>query len=132
MSPPSRIGITDTAAVLLGELARQHGPLMLHQSGGCCDGSSPMCYPRGEFRVGAADVLLGELPGQTLFWMSADQFEYWRHTHLTVDVVPGRGSGFSLEAPHGVRFLIRSRLLTDAEVDELEAHPPRTGARTGA
>jgi len=130
-TPPARIGITDNAAVLLGELAAQHGPLMFHQSGGCCDGSSPMCYPRGEFRVGAADVLLGELPGQTPFWMSADQFEYWRHTHLTVDVVPGRGSGFSLEAPAGVRFLIRSRLLTDAEVDELETHPPPTGAQAG-
>ncbi|WP_067669255.1 DUF779 domain-containing protein [Nocardia miyunensis] len=127
-APVHRIGITDAAAELLDELVGRHGPVMFHQSGGCCDGSSPMCYPRGEFRVGAADVLLGELPGQTPFWMSADQFDYWRHTHLTVDVVPGRGSGFSLEAPEGVRFLIRSRLLTDAEVEQLEADPPRTGA----
>ncbi|WP_280256264.1 DUF779 domain-containing protein [Nocardia wallacei] len=125
---PARIGITEAAALLLGRLVDQHGPVMFHQSGGCCDGSSPMCYPRNEFRVGAADVLLGSLPGETPFWMSADQFEYWRHTHLTVDVVPGRGSGFSLEAPEGVRFLIRSRLLSDAEVEALEAHPPRTGA----
>ncbi|MBY8863343.1 DUF779 domain-containing protein [Nocardia sp. CA2R105] len=123
-----RIGITDAAAELLDQLVARHGPVMFHQSGGCCDGSSPMCYLRGEFRVGAADVLLGELPGQTPFWMSADQFDYWRHTHLTVDVVAGRGSGFSLEAPEGVRFLIRSRLLTDAEVEQLEADPPRTGA----
>ncbi len=123
------IAITDAAAALLDELVARHGPVMFHQSGGCCDGSSPMCYPRGEFRVGAADVLLGELPGDTPFWMSADQFDYWRHTHLTVDVVPGRGSGFSLEAPEGVRFLIRSRLLTDAEVEQLDADPPRTGAQ---
>ncbi|WP_280265509.1 DUF779 domain-containing protein [Nocardia wallacei] len=124
----SRIGITDAAATLLAELGERNGPVMFHQSGGCCDGSSPMCYPRNEFRVGSADVLLGHLPGGTPFWMSADQFEYWRHTHLTVDVVPGRGSGFSLEAPDGVRFLIRSRLLSDAEVEALEADPPITGA----
>lgn len=125
---PARIGITEAASLLLDRLVEQHGPVMFHQSGGCCDGSSPMCYPRNEFRVGAADVLLGSLPGETPFWMSADQFEYWRHTHLTVDVVPGRGSGFSLEAPEGVRFLTRSRLLSDSEVEALEAHPPRTGA----
>ena len=100
--------------------AGQHGPLMFHQSGGCCDGSAPMCYPAGEFRTGSSDVLLAELavPGvaePVSFWMSRDQFERWRHTHLTVDVVPGRGSGFSLEAPEGVRFLIRSRLLTPEE-----------------
>jgi uncharacterized protein (DUF779 family) len=124
----SRIDITDAAARLLADLVEQHGPVMFHQSGGCCDGSSPMCYPRGEFRVGAADVLLGQLAGDIPFWMSADQFDYWRHTHLTVDVVPGRGSGFSLEAPEGVRFLIRSRLLTDAELAALAANPPRTGA----
>lgn len=90
-----------------------------------------MCYPRGEFRVGAADVLLGEVglgdAGGTPFWMSADQFAYWSHTHLTVDVVPGRGSGFSLEAPEGVRFLIRSRLFTDDEVLALADQPVRTG-----
>ena len=128
VSRPARVGITEAAAVLLADLVRRHGPVMFHQSGGCCDGSSPMCYPRAEFLVGAADVLLGDLPGQTPFWMSADQFDYWRHTHLTVDVVPGRDSGFSLEAPEGVRFLIRSRLLTDAEVQALDANPPRTGA----
>jgi uncharacterized protein (DUF779 family) len=99
---------------------------MFHQSGGCCDGSAPMCYPQGEFLVSAADVLLGELsieevPEPVPVWMSAAQFRYWRYTHLTIDVVPGRGAGFSLEAPEGVRFLIRSRLLTDEEVDELDA-----------
>ncbi|MFE3543604.1 DUF779 domain-containing protein [Nocardia sp. NPDC059177] len=119
-----RVDLTDQAATLLRELTGQHGPVMFHQSGGCCDGSSPMCYPRGEFRVGASDVLLGYLPGETPFWMSADQYAYWKHTHLTVDVVKGRGSGFSLEAPEGVRFLIRSRLLTDEEVTVLESQPP--------
>ncbi|GAA2386803.1 hypothetical protein GCM10010170_097420 [Dactylosporangium salmoneum] len=97
---------------------------MFHQSGGCCDGSSPMCFPEGEFRTGASDVLLESLAidgvGEPVtFWMSRSQFELWRHTHLTVDVVPGRGSGFSLEAPEGVRFLIRSRLLTPEELAEL-------------
>ncbi|MGH8965149.1 MAG: DUF779 domain-containing protein, partial [Actinomycetes bacterium] len=107
------------------------GELMVHQSGGCCDGSSPMCYPDGDFLLGDADVHLGDLelkdepadePGATgepftvPVWMSRAQFEYWQHTHLTIDVVPGRGAGFSVEAPEGVRFLIRSRLLTDAEL----------------
>ncbi|MFE3321531.1 DUF779 domain-containing protein [Nocardia sp. NPDC059195] len=119
-----RVDLTDQAAALLRDLTGQHGPVMFHQSGGCCDGSSPMCYPRGEFRVGGSDVLLGYLPGDTPFWMSADQFEYWKHTHLTVDVVPGRGGGFSLEAPEGVRFLIRSRLFTDEEAAALESAPP--------
>ncbi|MBC7305228.1 MAG: DUF779 domain-containing protein [Nocardia sp.] len=122
-----RVDLTEKAAALLRDLTGQHGPVMFHQSGGCCDGSSPMCYPRGEFRVGGSDVLLGYLPGDTPFWMSADQFEYWKHTHLTVDVVPGRGGGFSLEAPEGVRFMIRSRLFTDDEVAALESAPPPTG-----
>ncbi|WP_280230541.1 DUF779 domain-containing protein [Nocardia cyriacigeorgica] len=125
----ARVEITEQAERLLAGLIRRHGAVMFHQSGGCCDGSSPMCYPRGEFRVGASDVLLGTVAADTPFWMSADQYEYWKHTHLTVDVVPGRGSGFSLEAPEGVRFLIRSRLLTDDEFTRLEAAPPpRTGA----
>ncbi|MBF6469785.1 DUF779 domain-containing protein [Nocardia beijingensis] len=126
--PVQRVEFTGHAEELLRLLIEQHGPVMFHQSGGCCDGSSPMCYPRGEFRVGASDVLLGHPAADTPFWMSADQYEYWRHTHLTVDVVPGRGSGFSLEAPEGVRFLIRSRLLTDEELALLEAEPPPTGA----
>ena len=116
----SRVAVTPAAADLLRELYAAHGPLMFHQSGGCCDGSSPMCYVEGEFRTGASDVLLASLHidgvgEQVTFWMGADQFDRWRHTHLTVDVVPGRGGGFSLEAPEGVRFLIRSRLLTPAE-----------------
>lgn len=119
-----RVGITEAAGELLGRLVAAHGPVMFHQSGGCCDGSAPMCYPRGEFRTGQSDVHLGDLvvdgAGEVPVWMSGPQFEYWRHTHLTIDVVPGRGSGFSLEAPEGVRFLIRSRLLTDEEVAELD------------
>ncbi|MFI9531662.1 DUF779 domain-containing protein [Nocardia fusca] len=125
-----RVEITEQAEQMLDSLIRRHGAVMLHQSGGCCDGSSPMCYPRGEFRVGASDVLLGYLPDDIPFWMSADQFAYWKHTHLTVDLVPGRGSGFSLEAPEGVRFLIRSRLLTEHEVAALESQPPPPTAAT--
>ncbi|MFI0774120.1 DUF779 domain-containing protein [Streptomyces sp. NPDC021212] len=125
MTEISRIALTESAADLIRRLRAEHGPLMFHQSGGCCDGSAPMCYPLGEFRTGASDVLLGELEvagvGEPVgFWMSASQFERWRHTHLTVDVVPGRGSGFSLEAPEGVRFLIRSRLLEAPERDAAE------------
>ncbi|SEK56023.1 DUF779 domain-containing protein [Streptacidiphilus jiangxiensis] len=128
-TPVQRVELTEPAAALLRRLAGRHGPLMFHQSGGCCDGSAPMCYPRGEFRVGGSDVLLGVVDDDTPFWMSADQFAYWQHTHLTVDVVPGRGSGFSVEAPEGVRFLIRSRLLTDAELARLEDGTPlATGA----
>ncbi|MEU7942288.1 DUF779 domain-containing protein [Microbispora bryophytorum] len=120
MAEMSRVDLTPAAAGLIRRLRAAHGPLMFHQSGGCCDGSAPMCYPEGEFRTGSSDVLLASLTVEGVdepvtFWMSASQFERWRHTHLTVDVVPGRGSGFSLEAPEGVRFLIRSRLLTDAE-----------------
>jgi uncharacterized protein (DUF779 family) len=124
----SRVAVTAAAAELLRNLRDLHGPLMFHQSGGCCDGSSPMCYPAGEFLTGDADVRLGELligeSGSAAdvvpVWMSRSQFEYWRHTHLTIDVVPGRGAGFSLEAPTGQRFLIRSRLLTDAELAAFE------------
>ncbi|MCC3265546.1 DUF779 domain-containing protein [Arthrobacter gengyunqii] len=113
----SRVALTPAAQELLLQLREQHGPLMFHQSGGCCDGSSPMCYPAGDFITSEADVLLGTFelaPGEPLdFWMSLEQFDYWKHTHLTVDVVPGRGSGFSVEAPEGKRFLIRSRLMGD-------------------
>ena len=116
----SRVALTEPAVELLRKLWDLHGPLMFHQSGSCCDGSSPMCYPAGEFITAEADVLLGVLdiagitdgPAKPIeFWMSREQFDYWKHTHLTVDVVPGRGSGFSVEAPEGVRFLIRSRLM---------------------
>lgn len=115
-----RVAVTDEAAELIRRLTAAHGPVMFHQSGGCCDGSAPMCYPEGEFMLGNADVQLGNLDvgleRAIPVWMSRAQFEYWQHTHLTIDVVPGRGAGFSLEAPLGVRFLIRSRLLTDDEI----------------
>jgi len=120
----TRVDVTPAAADMMRQLRGQHGPLMFHQSGGCCDGSSPMCYLEGEFRTGQSDVLLESLRIEGVdepitFWMSASQFKLWQHTHLTVDVVPGRGAGFSLEAPEGVRFLIRSRLLTPDELTEL-------------
>ena len=122
---PERVELTDAAATMLRQLRGQHGELMFHQSGGCCDGSSPMCFPLGDFLTGDADEHLGDLAlgdGVVVpFWMSKAQYEYWKHTHLTVDVVPGRGAGFSLEAPEGVRFMIRSRLLTDDEVVDLRA-----------
>lgn len=132
MEIPSRVELTEEAETLLLKLTATHGPLMFHQSGGCCDGSSPMCYLAGEFRVGGADVKLGDLKVAGIqdpigFWMSASQFEYWKHTHLTVDVVDGRGGGFSLESPEGKRFLIRSRLFTDEEWKVLEEHPVVVG-----
>lgn len=121
----SRVALTADAVQLLRKLWKSHGPLMFHQSGGCCDGSSPMCFPAGEFATGDSDILLGRFeisdggPGAEAgsgtmpldFWMSREQFSYWSHTHLTVDVVPGRGSGFSVEVPEGKRFLIRSTLM---------------------
>ncbi|MCD7442717.1 DUF779 domain-containing protein [Streptomyces lincolnensis] len=111
-----RVELTPAAAELLRRLRETHGPLMFHQSGGCCDGSAPMCYPAGEFRTGGSDVLLAELEvagveEPVTFWMSRSQYEAWSHTRLIVDVVEGRGSGFSLEAPEGVRFLTRSRVV---------------------
>lgn len=123
-TPVERVALTGEAADLIRRLTGMHGPVMFHQSGGCCDGSSPMCYPRGEFLTGIGDVRLGRLTVDGLddpvdVWMSAPQFEYWKHTHLTIDVVQGRGAGFSLEAPEGVRFLLRSRLFTDDEEGRL-------------
>ncbi|MER6664794.1 DUF779 domain-containing protein [Amycolatopsis japonica] len=124
-----RVGLTPAAADLLRRLVSLHGAVMFHQSGGCCDGSAPMCYPAGEFRTGASDVHLGDLSVEGIddvpVWMSGPQFEYWKHTHLTIDVVPGRGSGFSLEAPEGVRFLVRSRLFSDEESAELNGRATR-------
>ena len=125
--PPPRVLITDAAAELLDRLRRRHGPVMFHQSGGCCDGSAPMCYPEGEFLIGDRDVLLGEVDG-TPVWISGPQFETWKHTQVTIDVVPGRGGGFSLEAPEGLRFLIRGRAFTAEENVALAAAPPVTGA----
>jgi len=121
MSPiPDQVLATDAAIELMAMLQGKHGDLMFHQSGGCCDGSSPMCYPRGEFLVGDNDVLLGTLGG-TPFYISRSQFEYWKHTQLILDVVPGRGGMVSLENPEGVRFLIRSRVFTNEEIAALHA-----------
>jgi uncharacterized protein len=119
----NRVEITPAARDLVERLRAQHGELLFHQSGGCCDGSAPMCYPVGDFRTGPQDVLLGRIAGCD-FYIGAAQFEYWKHTQLIVDVVPGRGAGFSLEAPEGLRFLTRSRLFTDEEQAQLEAAGP--------
>ncbi|MDE1914485.1 MAG: DUF779 domain-containing protein [Sphingomonadales bacterium] len=118
---PPRILSTPVADALIARLTQRHGPLMFHQSGGCCDGSAPMCFPKGEFRVGAQDVLLGEIADGVQVWIGAAQFAYWRHTQVTIDVVPGRGAGMSLEAPEGLRFIVRSRIFTDEEAELLEA-----------
>jgi uncharacterized protein (DUF779 family) len=128
--PPARVSVTPEALVVIRKLEAANGPLMFHQSGGCCDGSSPMCYARSEFMVGAQDVFLGAIGEEvdggtpTPVYIGAAQFEYWAHTHLTIDVVPGRGGGFSLEAPEGVRFLTRSRIFTDDEYLALAAAGP--------
>jgi uncharacterized protein len=129
MAAVARVSATPAALALISRLEDKHGPVMFHQSGGCCDGSAPMCFPRGELLVGDQDVLLGEIGGQP-FYIGGAQFEYWRHTHLIIDVVPGRGGMFSLEGPEGLRFLTRSRLYTDDEVRLLESQPPRTGSAT--
>jgi uncharacterized protein (DUF779 family) len=128
---PARVLITDEAADLLRRLQQKHGAVMFHQSGGCCDGSAPMCYPAGDFIVGDRDVLLGTLMGAPV-WISGPQFETWKHTQLIIDVVPGRGSGFSLESPEGVRFLSRGRTFSTAENELLDREPPQTGADYGS
>src|SRR5690606_22858326 len=116
-----RVDVTDAAASLLRQLTEQHGPLMFHQSGGCCDGSAPMCYPVGMFITGQGDTRLGALDvgldAAIEVFMLNSQFEYWKYTHLTIDAVPGRGAGFSVEAPTGQRFIVRSRMLNDAELE---------------
>lgn len=114
-----RVVATESTLQLLEKLKTIHGPLMFHQSGGCCDGSSPMCYPRDEFRTGESDMLLGEIR-DTPFYMSKDQYEYWKHTQLIIDVVDGRGGMFSVEGPEGKRFLTRSRIFTTEEREKLE------------
>ncbi|GAA5528460.1 DUF779 domain-containing protein [Herpetosiphon gulosus] len=118
-----RVLATEQTEALVAKLSQLHGPLLFHQSGGCCDGSAPMCYPRGEFKIGQHDVYLGEIAGCP-FYISGPQFEYWQHTQLMIDVVKGRGSGFSVEAPEGVRFLTRSRVFSDAEYSALQAAGP--------
>jgi uncharacterized protein (DUF779 family) len=122
MNQLSRVNITEEAEKVVEKLRAKHGDLMFHQSGGCCDGSSPMCYPKGEFIVGSSDVWLGEIAGCD-FYMAKDQFEFWQHTELTIEVVPGRGASFSLEIPMGVRFVTKSRVFTYEESQNLtETH----------
>ncbi|MCW0377500.1 hypothetical protein NB697_000346 [Xanthomonas sacchari] len=117
---PPQVLATLLALQLIAKLRARHGALLFHQSGGCCDGSSPMCYPQDDFIVGDRDVLLGEI-GEAPFYISPSQFAYWKHTQLIIDVVPGRGGMFSLENGEGVRFLVRSRLFSDSEYAALEA-----------
>ena len=131
---PTRVDFSPAAQDLLRKLYSIHKcDFMFHQSGGCCDGSAPMCYQAGEFRVAGQDVLMqviqvDGIPAPIPFYMSLEQFEYWRHTHLTIDAVPGRGSGFSMESPEGMRFLTRSRLLTDQEYEQLKDSPVTLGS----
>ncbi|MEN9381548.1 MAG: hypothetical protein RI940_429 [Bacteroidota bacterium] len=114
-----RVDLTEAAANLIATLKEKHGPLMFHQSGGCCDGSQPMCFEKGDFKIGGSDIKIGNI-ADCEFFMSKDQYEYWKHTHLTIDVIPGRGSSFSLEIPLGFRFIVQSRLFTEAELQDLE------------
>lgn len=119
MKPVERVLATEATRELIEQIQKDHGELMFHQSGGCCDGSQPMCFTKDEFKVGSSDVCIGII-GNSEFWMSADQYEYWKHTQLTIDVVDGRGSSFSLEIPYGKRFVVKSRLFTEAEREHLK------------
>jgi len=119
MKPTERVLVTPEASKIIKQLQEEYGELMFHQSGGCCDGSQPMCFEKGEFKVGGNDVYMGDIDG-CAFFMASDQFEYWRHTQLNIDISPGRGSSFSLEIPLGLRFIIRSRLFTDEETKNLQ------------
>jgi uncharacterized protein len=120
MNEVARVLVTDEAKKVIDQLRAKHGPLMFHQSGGCCDGSSPMCYPKDEFIVGRADVWLGQIDGCD-FFMAKDQFEFFKHTELTIDIVPGRGASFSLEIPLGLRFITKSRVFELSETENLIA-----------
>ena len=113
-----RVSVTEKARAVIDQLREKHGDLMFHQSGGCCDGSAPMCFAKGDFLVGSRDLLVGEIHGCN-FHMAADQFEYYKNSHITVDVSPGRGSSFSLEIPLGLRFMAISRLFTDEELNSI-------------
>jgi hypothetical protein len=121
-----QVDATPAAIALIRRLRAVHGPLLFHQSGGCCDGSAPMCYPRGEFRIGSRDVLLGTIDDCEVY-IGGDQYELWKHTTLTIDAVPGRGAGFSLEAPEGMRFLTRSTMCSSEELAALAREPRRRG-----
>mgnify|MGYP000858007458 CR=1 FL=1 len=121
-----QVDATPAAIALIRKLRAVHGPLLFHQSGGCCDGSAPMCYPRGEFRIGSRDVLLGTIDDCEVY-IGGDQYELWKHTTLTIDAVPGRGAGFSLESPEGMRFLTRSTMCSVEQLAALAKDPPRRG-----
>ncbi|MEI6189865.1 MAG: DUF779 domain-containing protein [Chitinophagia bacterium] len=114
-----RVLVTPAAENVIAQLKEKFGPLMFHQSGGCCDGSQPMCFEKGDFKVGGSDIKIGII-ADCEFFMSRDQFEYWKHTQLTIDITPGRGSSFSLEIPMGLRFIVHSRIYTEAEMFSLE------------
>ena len=114
-----RISATEEAKAVIDQLREKHGPLMFHQSGGCCDGSAPMCFAKGDFLIGSRDVCLGEIH-RCLFYMASDQFEYYKNMHITIDVTEGRGSSFSLEIPLGLRFMAISKLLTDDELTNIK------------
>lgn len=114
-----RVSVTKEAEKVIEKLKEKYGKLMFHQSGGCCDGSSPMCFEDGDFKTGFSDIKLGEICGCD-FYMARDQYEYWKHTHLTIDITEGRGASFSLEIPMGVRFVIKSRIFTDEEYAEIQ------------
>jgi uncharacterized protein (DUF779 family) len=128
MTKIHRVTGTPAALELIERLKREHGDILFHQSGGCCDGSAPMCYPQGEFLIGDSDVLLGEIGGAP-FYIGAAQFDYWKHTQLVIDVVPGQGGMFSLDNGSGSRFLTRSRLFSDAELARLPAAPAAADSR---
>ena len=115
----SRVSVTDRARAIIDQLRERHGELIFHQSGGCCDGSAPMCFEEGDFLLGSRDLCLGEIHG-CKFYMASDQFEYYKNMHITIDVTQGRGSSFSLEIPLGVRFMAVSRVFTDEEIRQLE------------
>ena len=125
----AHVKIIVEAASVVRQLRAKNGEVMFHQSGGCCDGSSPMCYPKGEFIVGSSDVWLGEVAGCD-FYMAKDQFEFWQHTELTIDVTKGRGASFSLEIPLGLRFVTKSRVFTYEESENLM--PTHSGDATVA
>jgi uncharacterized protein (DUF779 family) len=119
MQKIKRVLATPKTERVIDQLRQRHGELMFHQSGGCCDGSQPMCFEKGDFKVGASDVWVGNIHGCD-FFMNADQFEYWKHTQLIIDITPGRGSSFSLEIPLGLRFIVKSRMFSMEELETLE------------
>ncbi len=119
-NPVKRVSVTAKAKVVIDQLRQQHGELIFHQSGGCCDGSAPMCFAEDDFIIGSRDLCLGEIHG-CKFYMASDQFEYYKNTHICVDVCPGRGSSFSLEIPLGLRFMAISRIFTDSELEQVQS-----------